>query len=185
MTESGENSYVPSGTLPKPGILGRSLRLMLGVVVLATAYSVGMAFQDFEDARAIPGGIGLWVVAGLLFFSMRDEIDLGLGATWGRQAQIMIAMLAVLALALDLILYGRLWAPPLGILFYTRFLVSALPLGVALILAALIGTPGCEMRSYAHVWAKLSGGDASEHYCPGGVDIIDSREARYSGHKVS
>jgi hypothetical protein len=179
MTESRENSYVPAGTLPRPRWLGRGLRLVLGAVILLSAFSVGVAFHSYGETEAVPDSIGLWVLAAVLFLSMRHQINLGLGVTWGRQAQLVTAVLAALAIALDFILYGRLWAPPLGILFYVWLLVSALPLGIALILSALLATPGCEMRSYAHLLARLRGRDASEHYCPGGIDIVDRWEARH------
>ncbi|MEJ2326576.1 MAG: hypothetical protein P8186_02845 [Anaerolineae bacterium] len=179
MTESRKNSYVPAGTLPRPRWLGRGLRLVLGAVILLSAFSVGVTFQYFENAQAIPDSIGLWVLVAVLFLSMRHEINLGLGVSWGRHAQLAIVVLAVLAIALDFILYGRVWASPLGILFYFWFLVSALPLGVALVLSSLLATPGCEMRSYAHLLARLQGRDASEHYCPGGIDIVDRWEARH------
>jgi hypothetical protein len=179
MAGSRENLYVPAGTLPRPRWLGRGLRLVLGAIILLSAFSVGVAFHSYGETEAVPDSIGLWVLAAVLFLSMRHQINLGLGVSWGRQAQLAIAVLAVLAIALDFILYGRLWAPPLGILFYVWFLVSALPLGVALILSALLATPGCEMRSYAHLLARLQGRDASEHYCPGGIDIVDRWEARH------
>jgi hypothetical protein len=107
---------------------------------------------------------------------MRDVIDLGLSVRWGQKAQLVTLGFAGIAIAADLIFFGRFWAPPLGFLFAAWFLLIALPLGLALVLAAILGTPGCEMRSYSALLARLQGHSASEHYCPGGIDFVDRWE---------
>jgi hypothetical protein len=107
---------------------------------------------------------------------MRDVIDLGLSVRWGQKAQLVTLVLAGMAIAADLIFFGRFWAPPLGFLFAAWFLLIALPLGFALVLAAILGTPGCEMRAYSALLARLQGHPASEHYCPGGIDFVDRWE---------
>ena len=166
-------SYVPPGILPKPGWLGRGIRLGLGILLLLGAFGIVESFQQLVNAQRVPESIELWVFAGLLFISMRDVIDLGLTVRWGQKAQIAILLLAGICIGVGIIFYGRLWAPPLGLLFSIWCLSIAIPLGLALILAALLGTPGCEMRSYAHLLAWLRNRSAAEHYCPGGIDFVD------------
>ena len=172
-----ETSYVSPGTLPKPGWPGRGLRLVLGVIILLSAFSVARNFDEIENAGEILESISLWVLVAVLFFSMQDVINLGLNVRWGRKAQIVTLVAALVFIAIDTIFYSRLWAPPLGIFFYLWFLVIAIPLGIALVLAAILGMPGCEMRAYAALIAKMRGHSASEHYCPGGIDFIDHWEA--------
>lgn len=174
-----ENSYVSPGILPNPGWLGRGIRLVLGILVLNGAFGIGNGFYQLVYYQAALGSVELWLFAGLLFLSMRDVIDLGLGVRWGQKAQIVTLMVAGVSIAIDYMFYRRLWAPPLGLLFSIWCLLIAIPLGVALILAAILGTPGCEMRSYAALLAKLRGHSASEHYCPGGIDFID----HWVGHR--
>ncbi len=171
------HSYVPPGTLPKPGLLGRGIRLVLGVVILLSAFSVARNFNQMENVGGIPESVGLWVLVVVLFFSMRDVINLDLNVRWGQMAQIATLVAALVFIAIDSIFYARLWAPPLGFFFCLWFLLTAIPLGTALILAAILGTPGCEMRAYAALVAKLQGHSAAEHYCPGGIDFIDHWEA--------
>lgn len=168
-----DHSYVSPGVLPKPGLLGRGIRLVLGIFVLVGAFGIVTGFRQLVSLQRVPGSVELWLFALLLFASMRDVIDLGLGVQWGRKAQMITLILAGIFIALDDIIYRRLWAPPFGVLFCIWCLSIAIPLGVALILAAIFGTPGCEMRTYAALLARLQGRSASEHYCPGGVDFID------------
>jgi hypothetical protein len=177
-----DHSYVPSGVLPKPGLLGRGIRLILGIFVLMGATGIIAGFRQLVSLKQVPGNVELWLFALLLFASMREVIDLGLGMQWGQKAQIATLILAGICIVLDEIIYGRLWAPPFGLLFCIWCLLIAIPLGVALILAAILGTPGCEMRSYADLLARLQGHSAAEHYCPGGIDFID-RWGAHSGKK--
>ncbi len=41
-------------------------------------------------------------------------------------------------------------------------------LGAAFLIAAIIGTPGCEMRAFHDLWSRLTGISTKEHVCPVG-----------------
>ncbi|WP_223668512.1 hypothetical protein [Kangiella shandongensis] len=49
-------------------------------------------------------------------------------------------------------------------------------LGISFILAALIATPGCEMRAIPHAYSLLTGRQYREHFCPGFLDRVDKWE---------
>ena len=54
-------------------------------------------------------------------------------------------------------------------------------LGLAFLIAATIGTPGCEMRALHDLYSRISGVPTKEHYCPvGPIHAIDKWEARRS-----
>jgi hypothetical protein len=54
-----------------------------------------------------------------------------------------------------------------------------LHLGIAYVLAAVIGTPGCEMRAFHDLYSRVTGIPTKEHYCPvGPLHPIDQWEAR-------
>lgn len=178
MSDRKERGFVAAGSLVRPGWLGRGARLVLGVVILYAILPVIPAFAFFRDAPAPPDDIGLWILAALLFLASRDVVNLGLGVRWGRWPQLGILVLTGVAVAASAIFYGRAWGPPAGILFYVWLVGTAVALGVAFVLSAFLGTPGCEMRSYADLRARLRGRDASEHYCPGGIDVVDRFEQR-------
>ncbi len=180
---SHENSYVASGELPTPGWLGRWFRLAVGIVLLLSAYMIAGVFNQLVFSVPYADNSILWGLALALFFSMREVINLGLMVRWGQKAQVVVLGLAAIAVAVDFVIYRRLWAPPLGLLFWVWILLIAIPLGVALVLAAILGTPGCEMRSYAALLARLRGQSASEHYCPGGIDFFDRWQASWAKKK--
>jgi len=72
---------------------------------------------------------------------------------------------------------GRLVRLALGALWLWEFYVFA-DLGSAFVLAAIIGTPGCEMRALHDLYSRLTGNPTKEHYCPiGPLHPIDQWEA--------
>ncbi len=173
-----EISNVSRDTLPTPGWLGRAIRIILGIIVLWGASGIVASFNQLVTITHFPANVELWLFAGLLFFAMQDVIDLGLGVQWGQIPRIVTLLLAGICIIADYILYARLWAPPLAIFFAIWCLVISIPLGIALILTGIVSLPGCEMRVYAALIAKMQGRSATEHYCRGGVDFVDRWEKR-------
>jgi len=57
-------------------------------------------------------------------------------------------------------------------------------LGLAFLIAAVIGTPGCEMRAFHDSYSRLTGVATKEHVCPvGPLHPIDQWEARLRNRK--
>lgn len=56
-------------------------------------------------------------------------------------------------------------------------------LGVSFVVAAIIRTPGCEMRGLPHLWSKLTGSESLEHYCPGFLAPLDKWEKTLKQNK--
>ena len=54
-------------------------------------------------------------------------------------------------------------------------------LGLSLLIASVIGTPGCEMRAIPHLSTIVTGRETAEHYCPGFFNGLDKWEGRKSG----
>jgi hypothetical protein len=58
-------------------------------------------------------------------------------------------------------------------------------LGVAFVIAALIATPGCEMRAFHDLYSLVTGRAVQEHYCPvGPLRPIDQWEAERRGDRA-
>ena len=91
----------------------------------------------------------------------------------------MLATAAAL-IALDFGLFGTWWGWPLGAFVRVWMVYWSLHLGGSFVLAALIATPGCEMRAVPHLTSLITGHAAKEHYCPGFIDPLDRWERRWS-----
>lgn len=52
-------------------------------------------------------------------------------------------------------------------------------LGLSFLLAAILATPGCEMRAFHDLFTRLTGVPTKEHYCPvGPLHLVDQWEAQ-------
>ena len=81
------------------------------------------------------------------------------------------------AILVDLVLYGQVWGPPLGVVVYAVTVYTFAHLGLSFILATVLATPGCEMRAIPDLLGRLTGRTAQEHHCPGFIQPLDDWEA--------
>ena len=179
---SVETRFEKTGTLKPPGIIGRIVRLLLGILVLylfidLVEWEWLQPKNSSEFIRWQAPGLD-WAVIFLLFFYLFPlVVNIGFGVNWKRKPQL-ILIIAVVGLGLfTLFQYGSIWSPALGWLLLIWLTYVAGHLGISFLLAAMLATPGCEMRSIPHLWTILSGRETQEHFCPGFLDKLDKWEA--------
>ena len=167
------------GSLPKPGPLGRLLRLGLGYWVL-----MGFVYEIWDDRVMLTEGTfepyalirnGLF----LGLFLVSYVINIGFSRSWKKWPLVAsAAFLGALALY-DQTTSGD-WtgaAFGTGFFFWSMYIYSHL--GVSFVIAAMIATPGCEMRAFHDLFSKVSDVDVKEHLCPiGPIQPLDSWEAK-------
>jgi hypothetical protein len=168
------------GSLSKPGPVGRIVRMLFGLLCL---WYVSELLTAFERLVASDGHIHPLVWNGILpgLFLISYVINIGFSRSWGkRPATVSAALLAVTALASYLSsgtaeteLFAR------AVWIWEVYLFAHL--GLSFVLAAVIGTPGCEMRALHDLYSRITGNPTKEHYCPiGPLHPIDQWEARRS-----
>lgn len=163
--------------LPKPGILGRVGRLLVGLFALSFVAEVLPESLFFVNIAPSISSFNYLFGAAIAFWLLPDVVNIGFNIRWGRRSQQLFLWLAAMAIVADLIFFGALWAPPLGWLVLIMSVFTLVYLGGSHVLAALIGTPGCEMRAIPHLLAKLRGESVEAVVCPGHWDWVDSMEA--------
>ncbi len=154
----------------KPGLLGRGIRLAMAIALGWFGYSIISASRGFWDgigpeAQYIPMAAALLLVTSWVVTELT-------GKKWGQKPTLVLLALCTIAAIIGAF-QGDLWGPPLGIVFWAWGVAFTLLLAPAFMLAFLLGTPGCEMRSYAHLWTTLRGGDPAAVACPGWIDRFD------------
>jgi len=166
------------GTLTRPGPVGRLARLGLGALCLWYVYGL---IQVSGDLIAADGGIQLVIWNGIIFglFLVSYVVNIGYSRAWKKWPAIVsagaLALIAGVSYAtagmIDTVLLARsIWVWELYIFSH---------LGLAFIIAGVIGTPGCEMRAFHDLYSRLTGVPTLEHYCPvGPLHPIDQWEAR-------
>lgn len=166
------------GTLPKPGPIGRLVRLGFGLLCLYYVYSLWIARGDLITADGTIRPL-LWngILGGLFLVSY--VVNIGFSGAWKKWPAI-ISVLFLLGFALmGYIQAGSFETPMLAHAVHIWAFYIFTHLGLAFVLAAIICTPGCEMRAFHHLYSLVSGNPTKEHHCPiGPLQPIDNWEAK-------
>jgi len=166
------------GSLPRPGAVGRLVRLALGVLCLWYVFGL---LQVSGSLLGSDGRIRSLIWNGILpgLFLVSYVINIGYSRAWKKWPAIFSAALFLLIGGSGYLTIGAaetIWLA--GIIWVWAFYVFA-HLGVAFVVSAVIGTPGCEMRAFHDLYSRLTGVPTKEHYCPvGPLHPIDQWEAR-------
>jgi len=165
------------GSLPRPGPIGRLVRLVLGVICLSHVYWLLQVSGNLLDANGQLRSI-LWngIIIGLFLVSY--VINIGFSRAWKKWPAIISACVFLIIAAYGYLAAGTAETELLAnVLWVWEFYVFA-HLGGAFIIAAAIGTPGCEMRAFHDLYSRITGNPTKEHYCPiGPLHPIDQWEA--------
>ena len=134
----------PPGTFPRPGVLGRTIRILLAALLLAVLVNLVHQAPGFFKAQTgwhIPGG-DWWVAALACLWVLPGMVDNLLGRALGRWTLATYVTFLGVAVALDRLADGVLWAPPLALLILLLFIYVMGTAGLSFLIAAVAGTPG-------------------------------------------
>lgn len=171
-----EGSRCPvSVELPRPALGGRFVRFATGVTL------AGALLLTLPDELRDPDGL-FWFLLLVAYVSLPRAARLLPGALPGRIARL-VALLVAAALALGGAAFGpSFWYPVLAWYSYVLLLAVLVPQVAAFVLAGLLGTPGCEWRSFAHLAARLRGAPPPRFEpCSLRLEAIDRLERRLRG----
>jgi hypothetical protein len=170
-----ETRFQKAGTLPRPGPIGRLVRLLWGILLAYAVYDL-LTHRGGFVRESMPYWT-VWIYVPLLLAVFPYVVNIGFGLNWRAwPRRIVIAILAVGMLFSRLATGDVWWTPELGWFVYLWFLYFCTHLGSSFLVAAVIATPGCEMRALPHLWTLVTGNPTSEHYCPGMMNKVDGWE---------
>jgi len=165
------------GSLPRPGPIGRAVRLGFGVLCLSHVYWLIQVSDILLDSGGHIRSI-LWngIVIGLFLVSY--VINIGYSRAWKKWPAIVSAGALLLVAAYGYFTAGTAETQLMArVLWAWEFYIFS-HLGSAFIIAALIRTPGCEMRALHDLYSRITGNPTKEHYCPiGPLNPIDQWES--------
>jgi hypothetical protein len=130
-----------ASTFEQPGRLGRGVRLVAGMTLLALFIETLLDPTDWLRETA-PTSPGLWIGAAMCVYFLRGVPDKGFGRSWGRWPQLMVGVLALVAIVYSLAFSGNWWGQPLGALLLVLILYVTGHLGLSFVLAGMLGQPG-------------------------------------------
>ena len=166
------------GSLPRPGPIGRVVRLAFGVMCLW--YVLGLiqisdsVISDDGDIRPM-----IWNGIPIGLFLISYIINIGFSRAWKKWPAIVSASIFGVIAGIGYVMHGTIETNLLERVIWIWELYLFSHLGFAFIIAGVIGTPGCEMRAFHDMYSRLTGVPTKEHYCPvGPLHPIDQWEAR-------
>jgi len=165
------------GSLPRPGPVGRLVRLGFGLLCLWHVYGL---IQVWGNILTTDGSIRPFVWNGIIIglFLVSYVVNIGYSRAW-RKWPAIVSALAFIALAgFGYLTSGTVETELLAqAIWLWEFYVFS-HLGLAFLIASVIATPGCEMRALHDLYSRVTGEPAMEHYCPvGPLHSIDQWEA--------
>ncbi len=159
--------------LVKPGLLGRAIRAALGLLTLGWLVLLLLVWRRERWAGEVPLDFGFVGLVAFALWGTSYVFNIALGLSWGQKTLALVLAGAAVAAVIGGVAGGGFPNALFGIYLWAWFVALTGLLGPAHLLAAALGTPGCEMRSYVHALTLLRGGDAGTVVCPGGVDRWD------------
>ena len=176
--------FLAPGSLLKPAPIGRVVRVLLGLGALSFVYDA-IAYRSEVFGSSPPDFYGWYLAIAVGLWVTPSVLNVGLSRRWGDRPRFVVVALLGATIALDLAVYGTIWAPPLGIVLLVWLIPVLAYLGSSFLLAAAVATPGCEMRAVPDLWARLRGRPQVEHACPQLLYNLDAWEQRRRGDGTS
>ncbi|WP_420429402.1 hypothetical protein [Kordiimonas sp.] len=166
------------GSLPKPGPFGRLARIGFGALCLYYVFALWGVRQDLiTDTGTIRQLVWNGIVPGLILVSY--VINIGFSRAWKKWPAIASIAIMLVAAGTGYALTGSIETYLLAHTVHAWELYVFSHLGLAFMFAAVLRTPGCEMRAFHHLFSLITKRLTKEHHCPiGPLTPIDQWEMR-------
>ena len=171
----------------RTGPVGRAVRLLLALgltAALGTLVDQGgpASVRDPEtltDAPFVVLTLAMLVVYATLAAKMAAVVRGEAAAERARGLTLaVLAAAAAVAALVGEVRAGAVWGSPLSDLVWTLDIVMLVQTVVALLVAVLLGTPGCEIGAWPELAARLRGRPAPPPLCILGLHHLDDWERR-------
>ncbi len=165
------------GSLPRPGPIGRLVRLAFGVMCawyVQVLFTVSNQIIGPDDhVRSL-----VWNGTAVGLFLISYVINIGFSRSWKKWPAVVSAAIFLMFAGTGYVTAGTFETDLLARVMWTWNVYLYAHLGVAFLISGFIVTPGCEMRAFHDLYSRLTGNPTKEHYCPvGPLHPIDQWEA--------
>ncbi|MFQ6005614.1 MAG: hypothetical protein ACE5OQ_08915 [Woeseia sp.] len=178
MKQSDPLQLQEEGSLEPPGPIGRLTRLTLGLACLYGLYELILYHQNIiQTPVSVLPNLVIMVFAAV--FITNYVVNIGLGRSWGRWPSYVLVGASVLLATVAWLTFGTPDHPMFGAVLWAWLVYFFAHLGMSFVLAAVLATPGCEMRSIPQLFGKITGRRVAEHHCPAAfIAKIDNWESK-------
>ncbi len=178
MKQSGPLELVSAGTLTRPGPIGRLFRFVLGVLCLYVFAEV-FYYWTWTTAQPFSTLDNRFLVLLAPLCVLNYVVNIGFTKNWGHRPLLFSVITLGVIACVGFTVSGSLDSPILGVPLNLWIGYFYGHLGLSFVLAALRGTPGCEMRAIPELIGEVTGRVSEEHHCPAGfITQLDAWEQR-------
>ncbi len=166
------------GSLQRPGPTGRAVRLLFGLLCLTYVVSLLRVSDNLLESGGHVRPI-VWngIVAGLILVSY--VVNIGFSRSWKKWPAFVSAGVFLAIAGFGYVTDGSMEKALLARVIWGWELYLFTHLGATFMVAAMLATPGCEMRAFHDLYARITGVATQEHHCPiGPLSTIDQWESR-------
>lgn len=176
MKQSDPLELVKPGSLSRPGLIGRLVRFALGLACCYGLYQLILYRENIvETPVSVLPNMAVLILAALLIINY--AVNIGFGRSWGRWPSYVSIAVALQLAIMSWLAFGTPNHPMFGVALWAWLVYFYSHLGVSFLLAAIIATPGCEMRAIPEIIGKITGRSIAEHHCPAAlISRIDAWE---------
>jgi hypothetical protein len=176
MDQSDQLEFVEAGTLIRPGPVGRLVRFGLGALCLYALWVVMLNLKVFvANPVSMLTELTLMIVAAIWVFNY--VVNIGFSKSWNRRPLFVSMAVLLLSAGVAFVWSGSFDSLIFGVPLTLWLVYFYLHLGVSFVVAALVGTPGCEMRAIPELIGRMTGNLSEEHECPAAfITRIDAWE---------
>ncbi len=170
------------GTLASPGMIGRLTRLVFGLLCVLYVYKLLSVTFSLLDSQQHIRPL-LW--NGLLpaLFLVSYVINIGYSRHWRKWPAFISALILAAAALVGFLIDGVWESALLARTLWLWEMYLFLHLGLSFVLAAILATPGCEMRAFFHLFSIITGKPRHDHQCPiGPLRHIDDWESNHRSY---
>lgn len=159
---------VDQGSLERPGVIGRAVRLILGLACLYGLWElISIAPYFVVQPLALLPNLVLMIVLVLCVFNY--VVNIGYSKDWkSYPTLVVITLLGFVALG-GYLVNGTAGSALLGVLIILWMGYFYAHLGISFLLSAVLATPGCEMRAIPELFGKITNREVKEHHCPSSI----------------
>lgn len=156
---------VNQGSLARPGPVGRLLRFALGLACLyGFSELIRVAPYFIERPLELLPNLLLMIMVVLCVFNY--VVNIGFSKDWKFYPTLVSVMVLGGVAGVGYLVTGSASSFLLGLLIVVWMGYFYAHLGISFVLAAMLGTPGCEMRAIPELLGKVSNREIKEHHCP-------------------
>jgi len=146
MKQSDSLELVAAGTLARPGLIGRAVRLVLGALCLYALTDI-VQHAAAIATRPLTSLVNLAILIGVAICLFNYVVNIGFGRSWGWRPLLVLLAVLPLAAGAGFLVSGSLDSTVFGVPLVLWLGYFYAHLGISFVVAALLATPGCEMRS--------------------------------------